>query len=184
MEAEPTGAAAVVPNAMVNVAVDVLKETGRASSAAIRRRLGITEGQCVALLDRMEEMGIIGGPNGEKPREIVKDLDKDWKPLDVDTAAEKKRMKQSAWSGTGWDGTRIKEIDDAAEEYNAAKVERMRLTDREVEAKTNLMALMHQHKIEHYKYRNDDDEDVSVWLEKSDETVKVKKQAKKQPEQE
>ena len=45
--------------------------TGKASTSLLQRRLRIGYGRAARLLDIMEHEGIIGPPDGSKPREIL-----------------------------------------------------------------------------------------------------------------
>jgi S-DNA-T family DNA segregation ATPase FtsK/SpoIIIE len=44
---------------------------GKASTSALQRRLRIGYGRAASLLDAMEADGIVGPPDGSKPREIL-----------------------------------------------------------------------------------------------------------------
>jgi hypothetical protein len=52
-------------------AVEVLAQTGRASTSALQRRLRIGYTRAARLIDLLEERGVIGPPNGSEPREII-----------------------------------------------------------------------------------------------------------------
>jgi hypothetical protein len=54
----------------------------------------------------------------------------------------------------GTERTTIKEVDTAVEAYVEARDERMKLTDREVEAKEALIAVMRNHKLTVYTDEN------------------------------
>ncbi|MDD5212851.1 MAG: DNA translocase FtsK [Candidatus Gracilibacteria bacterium] len=55
-------------------AIKVLKEAGKASTSLIQRRLKLGYGRAARVLDILEEMGIVGPANGSKPREVfIKD---------------------------------------------------------------------------------------------------------------
>jgi S-DNA-T family DNA segregation ATPase FtsK/SpoIIIE len=56
-------------------AVRVVLELGRASTSALQRRLRIGYGRAARLLDIMEKDGIIGPPDGPRPREVLKKPD-------------------------------------------------------------------------------------------------------------
>jgi len=75
--AEP-GAAADEPidDALYQEAVRVVCEMGRASTSTLQRRLRIGYGRAARLIDIMEKDGIVGPPDGTKPRELLKK--KDW----------------------------------------------------------------------------------------------------------
>ncbi len=49
---------------------------GRASTSTLQRRLRIGYGRAARLIDIMEKDGIVGPPDGTKPREVLKR--KDW----------------------------------------------------------------------------------------------------------
>jgi DNA segregation ATPase FtsK/SpoIIIE, S-DNA-T family len=57
-------------------AVRVVCEAGRASTSTLQRRLRIGYGRAARLIDIMEKEGIVGPPDGTKPREVLKK--KDW----------------------------------------------------------------------------------------------------------
>jgi S-DNA-T family DNA segregation ATPase FtsK/SpoIIIE len=51
-------------------AMQVIKETGKASASLLQRRLSIGYARAARILDILEEQGLIGPANGAKPREI------------------------------------------------------------------------------------------------------------------
>ena len=53
-------------------AVRVVCEAGRASTSTLQRRLRIGYGRAAHLIDIMEKDGIVGPPDGTKPREVLK----------------------------------------------------------------------------------------------------------------
>ncbi len=53
-------------------AVRVIVEAGKASTSILQRRLRLGYGRAARLLDMMERDGIIGPPDGSKPREVLK----------------------------------------------------------------------------------------------------------------
>jgi S-DNA-T family DNA segregation ATPase FtsK/SpoIIIE len=57
-------------------AVRVVCEMGRASTSTLQRRLRIGYGRAAHLIDIMEKDGIVGPPDGTRPREVLKD--KSW----------------------------------------------------------------------------------------------------------
>ena len=57
-------------------AVRVCCEMGRASTSTLQRRLRIGYGRAAHLIDLMEKDGIVGPPDGTRPREVLKG--KDW----------------------------------------------------------------------------------------------------------
>jgi DNA segregation ATPase FtsK/SpoIIIE, S-DNA-T family len=65
-----------VDDALYQEAVHVVCEMGRASTSTLQRRLRIGYGRAARLIDIMEKDGIVGPPDGTKPRELLKS--KDW----------------------------------------------------------------------------------------------------------
>jgi S-DNA-T family DNA segregation ATPase FtsK/SpoIIIE len=57
-------------------AVRVVCEMGRASTSTLQRRLRVGYGRAARLIDIMEKDGIVGPPDGSKPREVLRK--KDW----------------------------------------------------------------------------------------------------------
>lgn len=55
---------------LYNDAMQVIKETGKASASLLQRRLSIGYARAARILDILEENGAIGPSNGAKPREI------------------------------------------------------------------------------------------------------------------
>lgn len=60
---------------LVEQAVEVIRQTRRASTSSLQRRLRIGYNRAARLMDQLEEKGIIGPPQGSDPREILIDLD-------------------------------------------------------------------------------------------------------------
>src|SRR6185295_5434941 len=52
-------------------AVKIVIEMGKASTSVLQRRLRIGYGRAAAILDAMERGGIIGPPDGTKPRAVL-----------------------------------------------------------------------------------------------------------------
>ncbi len=73
-DGEPEGEA--VDDNLYQEAVRVVCEAGRASTSTLQRRLRIGYGRAARLIDIMEKDGIVGPPDGTKPREVLKA--KDW----------------------------------------------------------------------------------------------------------
>jgi DNA segregation ATPase FtsK/SpoIIIE, S-DNA-T family len=73
-DGEPDGDA--VDDNLYQEAVRVVCEAGRASTSTLQRRLRIGYGRAARLIDIMEKDGIVGPPDGTKPREVLKA--KDW----------------------------------------------------------------------------------------------------------
>jgi S-DNA-T family DNA segregation ATPase FtsK/SpoIIIE len=59
---------------LIQKALDVIRQTQRASTSSIQRRLRIGYTRAARLMDLLEEKGYIGPPRGAEPREILFDL--------------------------------------------------------------------------------------------------------------
>ena len=57
---------------MYEDAVRVVLELGKASTSTLQRRLRLGYGRAARILDMMQREGIIGPPDGSKPREVLK----------------------------------------------------------------------------------------------------------------
>jgi DNA segregation ATPase FtsK/SpoIIIE, S-DNA-T family len=57
---------------MYEDAVRVVLELGKASTSTLQRRLRLGYGRAARILDMMQHEGIIGPPDGSKPREVLK----------------------------------------------------------------------------------------------------------------
>jgi S-DNA-T family DNA segregation ATPase FtsK/SpoIIIE len=64
-----------VDDALYHDAVRVVCEMGRASTSTLQRRLRVGYGRAARLIDLMEKDGIVGPPDGSKPREVLKGRD-------------------------------------------------------------------------------------------------------------
>jgi S-DNA-T family DNA segregation ATPase FtsK/SpoIIIE len=53
----------------------VILEVGKASTSILQRRLRLGYGRAARLLDVMQREGIIGPPDGPRPREVLKSPD-------------------------------------------------------------------------------------------------------------
>jgi DNA segregation ATPase FtsK/SpoIIIE, S-DNA-T family len=73
-ESGPDGGEDVDDN-LYQDAVRVVCEMGRASTSTLQRRLRIGYGRAARLIDLMEKDGIVGPPDGAKPREVLKKRD-------------------------------------------------------------------------------------------------------------
>jgi len=60
---------------LLETAVEVIRQTKRASTSSLQRRLRIGYTRAARLMDLLEEKGIVGPPRGSDPREILVDLD-------------------------------------------------------------------------------------------------------------
>ena len=53
-------------------AVRLVVESGKASTSLLQRRLRLGYGRAARLIDMMERDGIVGSPDGSRPREVLK----------------------------------------------------------------------------------------------------------------
>jgi len=53
-------------------AVDIVMQMGKASTSTLQRRLRLGYGRAARILDAMEREGIIGPPDGSRPREVLR----------------------------------------------------------------------------------------------------------------
>jgi S-DNA-T family DNA segregation ATPase FtsK/SpoIIIE len=56
---------------MLRNAVELAVETGKISTSLIQRRLSLGYGRAAKLIDRMEQMGYVSAPEGQKPRRVL-----------------------------------------------------------------------------------------------------------------
>jgi S-DNA-T family DNA segregation ATPase FtsK/SpoIIIE len=60
---------------LLETAVEIIRQTRRASTSSLQRRLRIGYTRAARLMDLLEERGVVGPPRGSDPREILIDLD-------------------------------------------------------------------------------------------------------------
>ena len=66
-----------VDDAIYNEVVDFVIRGQKASASLIQRKFSVGYNRAARLIDLLEERGIIGPPNGSKPREVLVKLNKD-----------------------------------------------------------------------------------------------------------
>jgi S-DNA-T family DNA segregation ATPase FtsK/SpoIIIE len=71
-DGEPDEPAAGEQDPMYEDAVRIVLEMGKASTSTLQRRLRLGYGRAARILDMMQRDGIIGPPDGSKPREVLK----------------------------------------------------------------------------------------------------------------
>jgi DNA segregation ATPase FtsK/SpoIIIE, S-DNA-T family len=71
-ETEPEEAPAGGQDPLYEDAVRIVLEMGKASTSTLQRRLRLGYGRAARILDMMQRDGIIGPPDGSKPREVLK----------------------------------------------------------------------------------------------------------------
>ncbi len=62
---------------LLEKALDIIRETRRASTSSLQRRLRIGYTRAGRIIDALQDKGIVGPPKGSEPREILVDLDGD-----------------------------------------------------------------------------------------------------------
>ena len=68
-------------------AIEVVIETGQASTSFIQRRFKVGYARAGRIIDQMEERGIISGFQGSKPREVLMSKER-WEELKMSTAGD------------------------------------------------------------------------------------------------
>lgn len=56
---------------MLHQAIELAVESGKISTSLIQRKLSLGYGRAAKLIDTMEKMGIVGAPEGNKPRQVL-----------------------------------------------------------------------------------------------------------------
>jgi S-DNA-T family DNA segregation ATPase FtsK/SpoIIIE len=67
----PEGMAITEKDELYETAKRLVLETGQASTSLLQRRLRLGYGRAARMLDLMEQEGLIGPPQGSRPREIL-----------------------------------------------------------------------------------------------------------------
>jgi S-DNA-T family DNA segregation ATPase FtsK/SpoIIIE len=60
---------------LIEMSIQIIRETRRASTSSLQRRLRIGYTRAARVMDVLEERGIVGPARGSDPREILIDLD-------------------------------------------------------------------------------------------------------------
>ena len=72
---------------LLNDAIDLVVDLGKASASTIQRRFSVGYARAGRIVDQMELRGIISGPDGSKPREVLISKE-EWQELKMGTNAE------------------------------------------------------------------------------------------------
>ncbi|MBE6541529.1 MAG: DNA translocase FtsK [Ruminococcaceae bacterium] len=56
---------------MLKAAIELAVDSGKISTSLIQRRLSLGYGRAAKLIDRMEQLGYVSAPDGQKPREVL-----------------------------------------------------------------------------------------------------------------
>ncbi|MBI3021461.1 MAG: DNA translocase FtsK, partial [Candidatus Omnitrophica bacterium] len=68
---QPEGALITEKDELYEMAKQLVLETGQASTSLLQRRLRLGYGRAARMLDLMEQEGLVGPPQGSRPREIL-----------------------------------------------------------------------------------------------------------------
>ena len=68
-------------------AIEVVVETGQASTSFIQRRFKVGYARAGRIIDQMEERGVISGYQGSKPRQVLMTMER-WQELKMGTSTE------------------------------------------------------------------------------------------------
>ena len=56
---------------MLMDALELAVESGKISTSLIQRRLSLGYGRAAKLIDRMQQLGYVSAPDGQKPRDVL-----------------------------------------------------------------------------------------------------------------
>lgn len=56
---------------MLKSAIELAVDNGKISTSLIQRRLSLGYGRAAKLIDRMQDMGVVSPPEGQKPRTVL-----------------------------------------------------------------------------------------------------------------
>ena len=60
---------------LLQQAMEIIRQTRRASTSALQRRLSIGYTRAARIMDLLEQKGVVGPTQGANPRDILIDLD-------------------------------------------------------------------------------------------------------------
>lgn len=89
---EEEGEDAKEADPLLNDAIDLVVDLGRASASTIQRRFSVGYARAGRIIDQMELRGIISGPDGSKPRQVLISKE-EWQELKMG-ASEKEDKKE------------------------------------------------------------------------------------------
>ena len=58
-------------DALLFAAADLAVDSGKIATSMLQRRLSVGYGRAAKIIDRLEEMGVVGPPDGTKPRRVL-----------------------------------------------------------------------------------------------------------------
>ena len=56
---------------LMDQALEVAFESGKISTSLLQRRLSVGYGRAAKIIDKMEQLGYVSAPDGQKPRELL-----------------------------------------------------------------------------------------------------------------
>ena len=56
---------------LIDQALEVAFESGKISTSLLQRRLSVGYGRAAKIIDKMEELGYVSAPDGQKPRQLL-----------------------------------------------------------------------------------------------------------------
>ena len=71
---ETHAATVIISREQIVAALETIRDTGRASSAMLTRKLKVKPNVTAAIMDALERSGVVGPANGDQPREVLIDL--------------------------------------------------------------------------------------------------------------
>jgi S-DNA-T family DNA segregation ATPase FtsK/SpoIIIE len=89
---------------LLDDAAQAVIQAGRASTSLLQRRLKVGYGRAARILDILEERGVVGGPDGSKPREV---LVEEWPLAGGSDEGEFEERKEMIEMAEGTEGTRV-----------------------------------------------------------------------------
>lgn len=125
---------------LTDAAAKVIFETGQASVSMLQRKLHIGYAQAAMIMDRLEEIGVIGPFNGSKPRGILISQDAYCKNVKVTDSASPENDSKEFAAGI--------DISQIIEDENKWRMEQQRLSETDYEL--SKIDLMDGHEFEHW----------------------------------
>ncbi len=86
---EEEGEDAKEADVLLNDAIDLVVDLGKASASTIQRRFSVGYARAGRIIDQMELRGIISGPDGSKPRQVLVSKE-EWQELKMGTKEDNK----------------------------------------------------------------------------------------------
>ncbi len=91
---EEEGEDAKEADVLLNDAIDLVVDLGKASASTIQRRFSVGYARAGRIIDQMELRGIISGPDGSKPRQVLISKE-EWQELKMGNSNEEKTEEEN-----------------------------------------------------------------------------------------